>query len=420
VIDASALRELRAAAGEAAVLEHEPTELDGTPIAVTLSPESADALAATLAVCTRRELGLVVRGGGSRLGIGNPPRNPGAFVSTAALEAVCEVDGDEGVARVGAATPAAALASAARAAGWRSPIEAIGPRATVGGALATAAVGPRTLGLGPARRAALGLDVVLASGERTRCGSRVVKNVTGYDLVKLYVGSFGTLGVLTEGWLRLRPAPEAERSLAARVDAGGLALAEAAARRPGTGAAALLDVALAPARSPELAGAGELVLVELAGDAPVVAGSEAWLRGAADVEVLEGAIDRLHGLQDDPDSGALRVRIAAPAPRLGRARTTLHEAGARVIVHPGLRQAVAFFDLEHEDTARVDFALRAARSAAGPSGGAHVVLEHAPAWAKQGRDVFDAPPATLPLMRALKAQFDPAGVLNRGRFVGGL
>jgi len=416
VSDAAVLAELRDAAGAGAVREHEPDAIDGARIGVTLSPAGADDLAAVLAACTRHGLPLVVRGGGSRLGFGNRPRAPRAWLSTAALDPVCEVDADEGVARVGAATRAADLDAAARAAGWRSPIEAAAPSATLGGALASAAAGPRALGLGPARRAALGLDVVLATGERTRCGSRVVKNVSGYDLVKLYVGSLGTLGVLTGGWLRLRPAPEAECTLVARADAGGFALALAAARRPGTRAAALVDASLAPTIAPDAA--GDLVLVDLAGDLPVVEATAAWLRSAADVAEREGAVERLHALEGDAARGDLRLRVSTPAPRLARARSVLHAAGARVVLHPGLSQAVAFFDLPREDTGLVDAAVRAARAAAGPGGGA--VLEHAPAWAKEGRDVFDAPAATLPLMRALKAQFDPAGVLNRGRFAGGL
>ena len=114
------------------------------------------------------------------------------------------------------------------------------------------------------------------------------------------------------------------------------------------------------------------------------------------------------------------MKWTASASRLEAARSGLREAGARSILHPGLRQAIVFFDLEQEDAGIADAAFRAVRAAVGSEGGAHATLEQAPAWAKDGRDVFDAPAATLPLMRALKAQFDPAGVLNPGRFAGGL
>jgi len=418
VTEAGTLRELREAAGASSVLEHESLGVDGANVALTLAPSSRDDLAATLAVCTRHELPLLVRGGGTRLGVGNRPRPVEAWLSTAALEPCCEVDADEGVARVAAATPLRELATAAIEAGWRSPLEASGPLATLGGSLAIGSPGPRALGFGPPRRTVLGLEVVLASGERTRCGSRVVKNVSGYDLAKLYVGSLGTLGVLTEAWLRLGPRPEAERTLSAQVGERGVELARRAARRPGARAVALVDgrfVERSPADE-----APDVLLVDLAGDAPVVDQTEAWLRSEADVSPRPDAIDWLQALQEEPGSGALHFRASSVPSRLGPLRERLHQAGAGVVLHPGLGQAWAFFELEHHDAGLVDDAWCAVRRALDPASGAHAVLEQAPSWAKVGRDVFDARPATLPLMRALKERFDPAGILNPGRFAGGL
>jgi glycolate oxidase FAD binding subunit len=417
VIAADALRELSAAAGPAAVLEHEAIALDGVELGVTLAPADPDALAATLGVCARRSLPLVVKGGGTRLGIGNRPARAAAWLSTARLAPECRVDADEGVAWVGAATALGELAGAARAAGWLSPLEPQGPRSSVGGALATAASGPRALGLGRARDVVLGLEVVLASGERTRCGGRVVKNVSGYDLAKLYVGSFGTLGVISGAWLRLRPRPEAARVLAAPAGAGGEALALAAARTPGARAAALLDASLAARVVP---GAEEaLLLVELAGDAPVVEDAARALgeRGAGPAPA--GALDALCGLERDPAVAALRFRIQAPSSALARVRQRLRDGGAAVLLHPGQATALAFFGLARDDETLVDAAWRTVRGAlAGLD--ASFVLEFAPAWAKQGRDVFGARAQLLPLMRALKRQFDPGAILNPGRFVGGI
>src|SRR6266850_1996232 len=108
---------------------------------------------------------------------------------------------------------------------------------TLGGALATAALAPRALGFGRPRDVVLGCEVVLADGLRTRCGGRVVKNVTGYDMAKLYVGSLGALGVITGAWLRLAPKPAQLRVLqsdelddASAVALGGLAARLATAR----------------------------------------------------------------------------------------------------------------------------------------------------------------------------------------------
>jgi glycolate oxidase FAD binding subunit len=419
VIGERALEALRGAAGGSAVLEHDPICLDGVKIGFTLAPADVDRLAATLACCREHGVGLLVRGGGNRIGVGNrPDESAAAWLSTAALSSECRVEADEGVAWVSAATPVAELARAAREAGWLSPLEPSGPTSTVGGALATAIAGPRALGLGRARDVALGLEVALASGERTRCGARVVKNVSGYDLVKLYLGSFGTLGVITGGWLRLRPLPETVRTfLAQRIDAPE-AVAQEVARRPSARAVAWVGSALG-----ERVGARPgtaCMLAEFAGDAAVVDEAEAFLRERAEVvPAPEGAVESLRDLVRDSDLGSLVFRVAAPPSAFADLRARLRDAGARTITHPGLGQLIAGFPLQREDEAAADEACRAVGSAlAGLDG--HAVLERAPSWAKEGRDVFDARTETLPLMRALKREFDPDRILNPGRFVGGL
>lgn len=424
MIGDAALRALRDAAGEAAVLEHDPLSLDGVKIGVTLAPESERALADTLARCREHDVAVVVRGGGCRIGVGNrPDASVRAWLSTAALAGACRAEADEGVVFASAATAVGQLDEIAREAGWLSPLEAAGPTSTVGGALASAIPGPRALGLGRARDVVLGLGVALPSGELTRCGARVVKNVSGYDLVKLQLGAFGTLGVLTGAWLRLRPQPETVRTLWVRGAAEPDALGLCAARRVSARAVALLDPVLAEALlvdgPPSGTGTPHLV-VELAGDGGAVDEDERWLRARADVdEAPDGAIDGLRGLESSPALGALVFRLAASPSRLAAVRAGLHEAGARTIVQPGLGQVVAGIPLQREDEAAAEAACRAVHATlAGGSG--HGVLERAPAWAKEGRDVFGARGDTLPLQRALKREFDPTRILNPGRFVGGL
>jgi glycolate oxidase FAD binding subunit len=183
---------------------HDPVPLDGVDIAATLSPRDGESLARAVAAVARAGLAAVPRGDGGHLGLGNPPSRADLFLSTLALSGVLAFEPAEGVCRAGAGTRLSELRRSVEAEGWELPLDGPGS-ATLGGALAAASVGPRSQGYGPARDAVLGLDVVLGSGERTRCGGRVVKNVTGYDLAKLYTGSFGSLGVIESAWLRLRP-----------------------------------------------------------------------------------------------------------------------------------------------------------------------------------------------------------------------
>jgi glycolate oxidase FAD binding subunit len=406
------LAALSEAAGEGALEEHAPLEVDGVAVALTLRPANSAALTRTLKALGRWGVGVLVRGGGSRLGLGNPPRAAEAFLSTERLSGVDEFEPGEGVCHVAAGTTLAALRTTVAAGGWELPFDPPGERASVGGTLACAALGPRALGFGPPRDHVLGLEVVLASGERTRCGGRVVKNVTGYDLAKLYTGSLGTLGVIEGAWLRLRPLPERTRVLevAALPAEGACAAGLAAARRASARAAALLaSAATSEAR----------LVVELAGDRASVERDAAWLAnslGACETE--PAALERVRALQAQTPAGVgLRYRIAGLASRLDAALATLRDAGAAVLAYPGLGLLHVGFPLSSSDPRGVERAFAACSSAARDAGGSWM-LEEGPARAKQGRDVFGESAPLLPLVRALKSRFDPAGLLNAGRFMG--
>ncbi len=294
--------------------------------------------------------------------------------------------------------------------------------ATVGGTLASAAVGPRLQCFGPPRDHILGLRVALAGGERARCGGRVVKNVTGYDLIKLHAGGFGTLGVLEEAWLRLRPRPEERRVLHAWLPEGqaGLERAAAAAGQPAARAAVVVDPALA--RQVDDAGpryGRALLAVELGGAPELVRDGAASLTDLEPEEADAELLDRIAALQRQPDAhSGLRFRVVVRPARIGVAAERLARAGASLLVWPGAGFLYAGFPLyEGADELAVDGAWRAARATAREGGGGFL-LEAAPPWAKAARDVFGDPPEALPLMRTLKQRFDPSGVLNPGRFVG--
>jgi len=418
------LEALRKAAGDAALEEHAPIEVDGVALGVTLRPADADALARAMRVLAERRLGAVVRGSGSKLAFGNPPVGAALLLATSALSGVVELDPEEGVLRARSGTRLSELREALGETGWELPFDPPGAHATLGGTLAAAAVGPRHLGFGRPRDLVLGLDAVLGDGVRARCGGRVVKNVTGYDLMKLQIGAHGSLGVIEAAWIRLRPRPESERTLAAALGARSDACAcgVAVARRASARAVALVDARLAEAVAPSLAPtAGWLLVAELAGDDALVSRDAALLAeqlGAAPAS--PGAIARLRALQGDTFGPiGLRFRLAVLVDRLAEVSMALGSAGGALLVYPGSGLVFARFALAEIDGAAVDRIWRAAREAARVGGG-HALLESAPAWVKQARDVFGEPPASLPIARALKARFDPGGVLNPGRFAGGL
>jgi glycolate oxidase FAD binding subunit len=394
---------------------HAPVEVDGVGFDATLEPPDAAALAAAVATLDRLSVGAVVRGGGTQIGMGNPPRRSASLqLSTLRLAGIDTLDADEGVCHALAGTPLAELAAAAEAEGWELPLDALDPASTLGGALASASVGPRCQGFGRVRDHVLGLEVVLASGERVRCGGRVVKNVTGYDLNKLHTGAFGTLGVIEGAWLRLRPRPERTLLLEAAPEdvAPACAMGLAAARRATARVAALV-----------LPSGGALsLLVELAGDARSVESDAAALRREAGaVDAAPDALERVRRLQSGvPAEPGMRFRLALLVSRLVPALSSLREFGAELLVYPGLGLVFAGYPIIGSDSrATADAAwsrvARVARTADAP-----FRLESAPAWAKRGHDVFgDRDPAQF-LIESLKRRFDPGRVLNPGRFAGHL
>ena len=391
-------------------LRHPPVSIDGVGVSVTLRPRDGEALARAVRGLGERGLAAVPLGGGRHLELGNAPRRADVLLSTEHLAGV-DFEAAEGVCHAGAGTRLGALRAQIAGAGWELPLDAPDD-ASVGGAIAAAAVGPRTHGFGAPRDVVLGLEVVLGSGERTRCGGRVVKNVTGYDLPKLYTGSCGTLGVIEGAWLRLRPRPRRTRvlELPARAAPDALAQGVAAARLSSARACALQGRAGGALRG----------VVELAGAEETVERDALWLErehGAAEAD--PASLDRVRAEQlAAPAPHGMRFRIPALPTQLSAALAAL-DPQAAVIVYPGLRLCYAGVALASADDA--DGAARAfgSASAAALAAEGSFRCESAPPAAKRGRDVFGPLGGEAPLLRALKTRFDPRGVLSPGRFAGG-
>src|SRR5205814_344256 len=226
------LDKLRAIVGPAHVLagvDLSPFVIEGrTPEAAVL-PGSVDEVAAVITQAAEAGVPVVPWGGGSAIGVGAPPARAGLVLVLTRLDALVEHEPGDLTATAQAGITIAALQAALRARGqWLSLDPSDAARATLGGVLAANASGPRRHLYGTARDLLIGLTVVSAEGAVVRGGGKVVKNVAGYDLPKLYVGSFGTLGVLVEATLRLRPRPDEDRLVVARFER--LAAAGAAAR----------------------------------------------------------------------------------------------------------------------------------------------------------------------------------------------
>jgi len=354
-------------------------DVPGARIDTVLEPRSSEELAAVLAAATGRKQSVLPMGGRTRLGIANPLQRDTVGLSLTSITGIDEFDPADGVVQVRAGTSLCEISAQVEPAGWLLPFDPPGSDSTLGGTLACGAAGPRRLGLGSVPHGVLGLDVVLASGQRAKCGARVVKNVTGYDMAKLYVGSYGTLCVIERAWLRLSPAPQQVQCVAGTVSlaGSGVTLAIEAARRHSARAVALLDPALlahagAPTELSELAGAVDrskswILVCEWARDEVVCREDADWLGERVEsvgvstgvstgvsmgvstgvsMGVSMGAIDTLRSVQDNAPAGGIRARLHVLPDRLHDCSERLRAAGAQVMLYPIPGTLFAFFGAE--------------------------------------------------------------------------
>jgi glycolate oxidase FAD binding subunit len=371
-------------------------------------------------------LRVVVRGAGTKLGWGNPPAAVDLLLSTVRLDQVLEHAAGDLVVRAQAGVRLAGLQRQLAPAGQMLALDPPERDATLGGVVATAASGPRRLRYGTPRDLLIGVTVVLADGTLAHSGGKVVKNVAGYDLGKLLTGSFGTLGVIVEVIFRLHPLPAA----------GGLVVAELATpERAGAAVRDLMASTLVPSAVeldwPDPAGPGTLgVLVE--GVAPGVeaqTGAAARLlgeHGQARVvapDELDAATAALGELPWTPGPEVLGVKVACVPATLPVALAALwevagaHGLDARVRGHAAtgvLRAALAGGDA----AAQAEFVADASDRLA--LGGASLVVQQATPEVKETVDVWGPAGDAVGLMRRVKQQFDPSGLLGPGRFVGGI
>jgi glycolate oxidase FAD binding subunit len=305
----------------------------------------------------------------------------------------------------------------------RLPVDPCNPAITTLGSLVCAAhSGPIRLSEGTSRDLLIGVRFVGHGGSVVHGGGRVVKNVAGYDLMKLMGGSFGTLGILTEVTFKVRPIPPeyclalipyaraADAFAAARILNDALPLSS-------------LDI-LSPALATPFNSATEFLLLVGFSGSPLEIGYQAErirdLIGARG-EILDGdsARSSYEQLRDiDFHSILLSAQIAVPPALLARALEGCgNETEFRAQAGSGVAQIISAETLTAESAAKTVARWReAARSARG-----NLRLLAADPAIRESLEFFDTPnDGALALMRRLKAAFDPAGIFNPGCFVGGI
>jgi glycolate oxidase FAD binding subunit len=398
--------------------------VDGLEPELVVAPGTPEEAGAILRVAGEAGLGVIPRGGGTKLAWGNRPRHYRIILSTVRLARLLEHAHGDMTVTAEAGMTIAALQQALAAHGQMLALDPPWPeRATLGGVTAADSSGPLRLRYGTLRDLIIGIGVALPDGTLARAGGKVVKNVAGYDLMRLWTGSLGTLGLITSLTLRLHPLPAITATLAVEVPSPEAAetFMQALSISPSTPTGAQIVAE----------GDSYTVYVRLAGvETSVAAQTEALLRQAEQAGlsidvVAEDAAARIWSSHETiyedahdavvarfsvlPSSTAMTLRaVREVAGRLGlRSRVVLQATGTGVVKLEGA----------HEQALAAG--LGVLRSRVAESRGS-LVVHACPAPIKDRIDVWGPAGDAHLLMLRIKEQFDPRGIMNPGRFIGGI
>jgi len=413
--------------------------VDGCAPQLAALPATIEDVAALIQFASERRLAVLPVGNGSDLGLGQPPERYDLALCTARLNTLLEHEAADLTCSVQAGMPLAELQQRLETKGQFLALDPPNSeRTTIGGVLAANVSGPQRLRYGAARDLVIGLRVVLGDGTIARSGGKVVKNVAGYDLNKLYIGSLGTLGVIVEANFKLIPRPEHEETLLVAfesVTAAMQTVSDLLSSVVTPTAIELLDpaaqVVLPEHTTQTVPGTGFLLAISFAGGAKAVARQLADTRATA-MRHSGSPRGLLEGAAHESFWAAVRVQQIGPvvckvsllindvASFLSHTQVICQEQQLESSASAHAGSGVIYLQLRPSDaTERLAIAITQLRAQAEQSRG-NLVITHAPTTLKAQVNVWGDPHPDLRLMAALKQKFDPDNTLVKGRFVGGL
>ena len=344
---------------------------------VTVAPASFDDVGVILDTASEHHLRTLIWGGGTHQGYGGR-LDPVIVLSTANLNRVVDFQPEDLTVTVEAGVRVEDLEAHLAEHGLTAVLPEIPGGATVGGVVAAGISGWRRARYGPTRERLLEVSLVTGDGRLVRGGGRVVKNVTGFDLPRLTVGSFGSLGVIVQVCLKLWPLPSSRATVAV-----------------GDG-----DAALAAAYRPQ-------AVVESDGSTRVFLGGTP--------QEIEGQATAIGGHSVDgwdwPERpvGDVRWSLRVPPAQL---RTAINEVRSSYSYQAALGVGESYLTGPEQDVGHL-------RSWVESLGGALVLVDGPPELYDR-IDPWGTPPRSLPLQKSIVQRFDPVRILNPGRLPGGL
>lgn len=422
--------------------------IEGITPPLVLKPSTTEQISAILRICNEQQWRVVPFGSGAHQDAGRLPDGVDVVLSTEELNRIQAYDPGDLTISVEAGLKVADAAAACAQHQQLLPIEA--ERATIGGALAAAQSGPLRVGFGGIRDFCIGISFVTGDGVSGRGGGRVVKNVAGYDLMKLLIGSYGTLSIITGANFKVFPAPRQTVTFVCEFgsleDAMGLRdvlltsplspiacelmspaameyLHELEARDPDDWAPDTPNCS-SPSWKLALRFAGsDLLLARIRRELSSFAASE--LMGAEEIEVwqqiraFEQRLVRRH-------RNAMIFHVEVPIAESKRALEAAQRASTDYnFVSAMIGRAsigsfvIGFLPLAVDPPGVMQYAAAASHFRSRLSKSASAIVVRCPREAKQHFDVWGSTPTDLELMQKVKRALDPGGILNRGRFLVG-
>jgi D-lactate dehydrogenase (cytochrome) len=396
-----------------------PSSPEGGPLTSPFIPDSEEDVAAGLQAAQAAGQRVLIRSGNAQAALASPETEDAVWLSTEKLRGVVSYAPDDLYVTAQAGTSLADLQSTLAGDGLWVPLVSPWAESTLGGLLSTNLNSPQRMRYGAIRDLVMGVRMVLPDGRRLRYGRPGVKNVAGYDMAKLFIGAYGTLGLITEVTLRLVPLPRARRSLLLAVDdlSSGLSLGQSLLDLSLVASAVLLCAGCTrPAEVPSsryllvftAEGHPQDVAAELGAARAALEGS--GLGGIHETEALAGVdlwAELLRG-------GDFYARIGLPPKEL----TGYVEANGSALEGDGVSHVVDFASgLIYMHPSEMEQVRVLRQTALGLGGYAVVASPDGETDSGGDSDLWGYTPDSLPLMRRLKERWDPGNCLNPGLFL---
>ena len=410
---------------------------DFMPTAVAL-PESVQQIQEILAFAADRQLAVIPAGSGTKLGIGNRPEKVDLVISTQRLNRMIEYEPADLTVTVQAGMRLADLQARLGDNQQFLPLDPpYAECATVGGITAANASGQLRMRHGTPRSQVLGMRVVQADGTVVKSGGKVVKNVSGYDLKKLYIGSFGTLGIITELTFKLYPLPENEIIVLLSFNRFEDATKAASDITGSQLLPSYLNLFINGVPDTKIQAPGLAVGLDSHPKAVAWQRNQVqWIAkqsGAIGVDIIQGeqAANMAEAMRAFAQASLSReavvckvnLRMSDIEGYIGVVleETKALECSVRVMGYMGTGQVYLVFSEfadTHEPDAIADTLAKLRERAI--SIGGNLILETAPVAVKRHIDVWGTVGSGAEIMKKIKAQFDPGRMLNPGRFAAGI